>query len=52
VSGQVVKVVVDGFREAGHHSEEITMPELPSGIYFARLTSGNQTFVKKMILLE
>ena len=37
---------------AGYHSIEFNASDLPSGVYFYRLQSGNFIDTKKMILLK
>jgi hypothetical protein len=37
---------------AGKHQLTFDAPELPSGVYIARLTSGNVNVVKKLLLLK
>lgn len=41
-----------GHQESGNHSLRITESGLPSGMYFYRLTAGNFSQMKKMILLK
>lgn len=51
--GQVVETIVDEFLEAGNHSKMyIAKSTLPSGMYFYKLTSGNYSETKKMILIK
>ncbi len=55
--GQQVKVIFDGYKDAGYHKLQFNASELSSGVYFYRIQayspSGN-LFVetKKMLLLK
>ncbi len=48
--GQEVAVLVNEFKKAGEHSFEFYEPNLASGVYFYKLTAGDFTATKKMIL--
>jgi photosystem II stability/assembly factor-like uncharacterized protein len=50
--GQTVKVLEDGFKNAGNYSIDFNAVDLPSGIYFYRLEAGQFSQVKKMLLLK
>jgi hypothetical protein len=52
VLGKEVRTLVDEYKTAGSYDVMFTTNNLPSGIYFCKLTSGNQTDVKKMLLLK
>jgi len=52
VFGQEVATLVDGMQEAGYKSVKLNTIGLASGIYFYRLTAGNFTDTKKMILCK
>jgi PKD repeat protein len=52
VAGQRVATLVDEHCEAGLHSVEFNASGLSSGIYFYRLTAGDVTQHRKMILLK
>ncbi|MDI6767008.1 MAG: S8 family serine peptidase [Bacteroidota bacterium] len=57
VLGQVVATVIDGFEDAGFKSIDFDAGNLPSGIYFYKLTAGASTGsafidVKKMLLVR
>ncbi|GEM_PF-4704108 len=48
--GQEVVKVVDEFQTAGYKFVTIDAHQLPSGVYFYRLTAGSFTDIKKMLL--
>ena len=50
--GQKIKELVNENKEAGNYSVEFNAGNLPSGIYYYRIVTGNFTDVKKMILLK
>lgn len=50
--GQEVAVLVYGYQEIGDHRAIWDASSFPSGIYFARLESGEQIKTTKMILLK
>ncbi len=50
--GQEVKELVNGYEEPGSYTVNFDAANLPSGIYFYKLQSGNITAVKKMLLLK
>ncbi len=50
--GQQVKSLVNGFKDAGSYEVNINASDLNSGVYFYRLEAGNQTQVRKMMLLK
>jgi hypothetical protein len=52
ILGKEVAVLVNEAKEAGIYSSTFNASELPSGIYFYTLTSGNFTATKKLILLK
>lgn len=52
ISGSEVKTLVSGYMEAGTHSVVLNASELPSGVYFYKMTSDNFTAVKKLTLLK
>ena len=51
-SGQIVKVLENGFKNAGNYSINFNASDLPSGIYFYKLEAGQFSQVKKMMLLK
>ncbi len=50
--GQVIAKLVEGEMEAGRHTVSFDAADLPSGLYFYRLESGDFNAVKKMILMK
>ncbi len=52
VVGNEVAVLVDEWKEAGAHSVNFDAGNLPSGIYFYKLTIGGFVETKKMMLLR
>ncbi len=52
VSGQLVSVLVDEYQSIGIKSVNFDVKDLPSGVYYYKLTAGDFTDVKKMILAK
>jgi len=52
VIGNEIATLVDEEKEAGYHSIDFNASEIPSGIYFYRLQSGDFIDTKKMLLLK
>jgi hypothetical protein len=50
--GREVKTLLDETRTAGKYSATFDGSALPSGIYFARLQTGNEIKTQKMVLLK
>jgi len=50
--GQKVMTLVDGPTPAGYHSVKLDGTNLASGMYLYRLTTGKQTFIKKLLLMK
>jgi hypothetical protein len=50
--GQTVKVLVNGFKNAGNYSFNFNASDLPSGIYFYKLEAGQFSQVKKMMVIK
>jgi|GEM_PF-778520 len=51
-AGREVRTLVNGWREAGWHEVTFDGSDLPSGIYFVRLSAGGNTAVQKLVLLK
>ena len=52
VLGNEVATVVNEFLDAGRYEVQFNASELSSGIYYYKLKYGNQSIIKKMILLK
>jgi hypothetical protein len=50
--GQNVKVLENGYKEAGNYNVSFNASELPSGLYFYKIEAGQFSQVKKMMLLK
>jgi len=50
--GQKVATLVDEKQEAGHKSVDWVASEVSSGIYFYRLTAGDFTETRRMMLVK
>ncbi|NOX18703.1 MAG: T9SS type A sorting domain-containing protein [Chlorobi bacterium] len=50
--GQKIAVLARGYFSAGVYNYEFNAAELPSGVYFYQLKSGNFTETKRMLLLK
>jgi len=50
--GELVRTVVQLTQQAGFHHVEFDASDLASGMYLYRITAGNYTQVKKMILMK
>jgi hypothetical protein len=52
VAGQLVETLVDGPRGEGFQSEIWSPSNIGSGVYFVKLTAGEQSSAKKLVLLK
>ncbi len=52
VLGQKVRTLINEEQTAGEHTITFTADDLPAGIYFYRLQSGNVSKIRKMILIK
>jgi Neuraminidase (sialidase) len=52
VLGKEITTLVDDYRQAGIYEVEFNAVELPSGIYFYKLTAGSFSETRKMILIR
>jgi hypothetical protein len=50
--GQTVKILENGFKNAGNYSVTFNAADIPSGIYFYKLEAGQFSQVKKMMLIK
>jgi uncharacterized delta-60 repeat protein len=51
-AGRLVETLVDGWRAAGRHELTFDASSLPSGVYVYRLTAGNWTDARKLMLIK
>lgn len=51
VSGEQVQTLVDRHMAAGDHTAQFTADNLPSGLYFYRLQTGEFFETKKLLLM-
>lgn len=52
ITGQLIETLADGHVEAGRHSIEWDASGYSSGLYFYRLTAGENVFTRRMTLLK
>lgn len=52
VMGQKVSTLINGKQDAGVHTVVFNASNIPSGVYFYKLTSGDYSVVRKMILMK
>ncbi|HDR05501.1 MAG TPA: T9SS type A sorting domain-containing protein [Candidatus Marinimicrobia bacterium] len=52
ISGREVQLLVNDYKAAGYHSVSFNAKNLPSGVYFYRLESGNLNLTKKLSILK
>ncbi|HHE47291.1 MAG TPA: T9SS type A sorting domain-containing protein, partial [Bacteroidetes bacterium] len=52
ISGRLVAVLVDGWRDAGRHDVNFDASDLASGVYFYRLEAGQFSASGKMVLMR
>ncbi len=50
--GHLVKNLIDEVQDAGTYEIEFNAASLSSGVYFYKISSGNFTAVKKMLLMK
>lgn len=50
--GREVRTLINSEQNAGQHEINFNAGELPSGIYFYRIDTGNSSMIKKMVLLK
>ncbi len=51
-SGEEIAELVNGYKEPGEHEVEFNADNLSSGVYVYRISAGDYTALKKMILLK
>jgi cytochrome c peroxidase len=52
VAGERVATIVDGWKDAGEHGATFDAGDLPSGVYFLRLSDGVETRAFKTIIVK
>jgi hypothetical protein len=52
MNGREVRVLTDGVAAAGENAVQFNGSDLPSGLYFARLQTGEQTITRKLLLMK
>ena len=51
--GEEITTILNDFKDAGSHSTKFNLPpEMPSGVYFYKLTAGSFKQIKKMLFLK
>jgi hypothetical protein len=50
--GQLLGTVMNERRQAGYHTVRFNASDLPTGLYLYRLTAGEKTFTRKMMLVK
>ena len=50
--GQIVETLLNEEKPAGYHTVEWDAENMTSGIYFYKLSTKDETFIKKMILMR
>lgn len=51
-NGRLVATLAEGNKTAGKHTAQISAINLPSGIYYYRLTAGSDVATRKVVLLK
>jgi cytochrome c peroxidase len=52
IAGQRVTTLVDGWKESGEHLVTFVAGDLPSGVYFLRLTTAREVMTAKAVVLK
>ena len=52
IRGQLIETIVDKFMPSGCHTVEWNSKETTSGIYFYKLSTEDETFIKKIIIMK
>ena len=52
ILGQEITILADGILPPGNHNYQFDSSDLPSGIYFYRLTADDYTYSRRMIMLK
>lgn len=51
-NGEIVAKPVSGYLNAGNHSAEIPVDNLPSGVYWCKMQSGSYTGTQKLVIVK
>ncbi|NQT25147.1 SBBP repeat-containing protein [candidate division KSB1 bacterium] len=52
LNGQVIKELINSYKQPGKYSINLDMQDIPSGIYFYKIQMGDFQAVKKMLKIE
>ncbi|MEI8134023.1 MAG: choice-of-anchor D domain-containing protein [bacterium] len=52
LTGKQIATLVDGFQDAGLHSTTMNIGELANGVYIYRLSAGEYSVTKRMIIMK
>ncbi|MCP4631497.1 MAG: T9SS type A sorting domain-containing protein [candidate division Zixibacteria bacterium] len=52
IKGQLVETLFDDYKEVGYHVVNFDASMLSSGVYFYKLTTGDRSYTKRMVLLK
>ena len=52
VLGNEIKTLIDEYKHAGLNEVEFSAKNVPSGVYFYKLTSGKYSFTKKLLVIK
>jgi len=52
ITGKEIKTLVNDYRQAGSYNVTFDAANLPSGVYYYELSTGQNTSVKRMVLLK
>ncbi len=52
LEGRQIRTLVEGFKQAGFHSTNLTASNLSSGLYFVRLEASGRIFARKVMLVR
>ncbi len=52
LSGERISTLFEGDQQAGVHSMTMSASDMPSGLYFAKLTSSSRTAVERLIVIK
>jgi len=52
ITGKEIKILVNDYRQAGNYNVTFDAVNLPSGVYYYRLSAGQNVSVKRMVLLK